>query len=406
MNRSDRTGLAVYGVLTTVVLAAAVVSAVMLPATVVPVSAAAQAVPRVAARAGPDPAAGVTSADSPDSEEPVASLPWRLVMTGHYGSPIDASGYSAVIAPARNDAWVFGGTNPGASSQPVAERWNGRIWHAALLPGGLGSFISGASASGQANVWAVSSFGGYVLRWNGNRWSVARTWNPAAQATCITAISPTDVWLFGAPGDGGQGTGTWRFDGHTWTRITGPGSAVYRASAISRRSIWGITAGPRGGSVERWDGRGWHRIRTGSALAGTRLDDVLATSPRSVWVVANFPASAADGHIVVARWNGRTWRRYEARGLAIPRRLAADGHGGIWLTAMTLGSQTESRLLHLSRSGRWTQTAIARGLGNSISDLALVPGTWSLWGSGGFLTASGGDAAIWLRAAGPSSDPR
>src|ERR1035441_8763461 len=65
-----------------------------------------------------------------------------------------------------------------------------------------------------------SGFGGYALRWDGISWSVARRWRQGAEATSVTAISPTDVWLFGAPGHGQQGAGTWHFDGHSWIRIT------------------------------------------------------------------------------------------------------------------------------------------------------------------------------------------
>jgi hypothetical protein len=121
-------------------------------------------------------------------------------------------------------------------------------------------------------------------------------------------------------------------------------------------------------------------------------------------VLGNSPAATPAGQVVVAHWNGTRWRRFTAPGRAMPRRLAPDGRGGIWITATTLGAQTESRLLHLSRSGRWTQTDISHGLGNAVSDLALIPGTWSLWGSGGFLTTAGGDAAIWLYGSGRSSE--
>ncbi len=224
---------------------------------------------------------------------------------------------------------------------------------------------------------------------------MARTWSPRAQATCVTAISPTDVWLFGAPGSGARGTGTWHFDGRRWTIVSGQATAIYRASAVSPDDIWAITAGPHG-SVEHWDGQDWDLVHTGSALADTQLADVLATAHDGVWVAGSSPARAETGHVVAAHWDGRTWLRHEASGRAIPRRIAADGRDGIWITAMTLGSQTESRLLHLLKPGRWTQTAIDQGLGNALSDLALIPHTTSLWGSGGFLTTAGGDAAIWM----------
>jgi hypothetical protein len=389
MNRPDR-GVAL----------GAVVAAVALPAAIAP------AVPGPAAR----PIAVTSSADHPRAVQVAqAAQPargWRMAAAKHYGGPGNASGYTTVVAPGQHDAWVFGGTNPGAASRPVAEHWNGHTWRAARLPAGLGSFISAASASSPACVWAVSSFGGYALRWNGARWSVARRWRPGTAAASVTAISPADVWLFGAPSRSGQRASAWNFDGHGWIRVAGPRAPVSRASAVSRHDIWAITAAPQGGLVEQWDGRAWYQIRTGSVLAGTQLDDVVAVSRHSVWVLGNSPAATPAGRVVVAHWNGTRWRRFTAPGRAMPRRLAPDGQGGIWVTATTLGAQTESRLLHLSRSGRWTLTDIAYGLGNAISDLALIRGTSSLWGSGGFLTESGGDAAIWLHGNGRTGDLR
>ena len=204
----------------------------------------------------------------------------------------------------------------------------------------------------------------------------------------------------------GRRLSAWNYNGHGWASVPGPPDPVCRASAVSGRDIWAITTAPKGGLVVHWDGRAWNQVRTGAVLAGTQLDDVVAVSGRSVWVLGNSPAGTPAGEVVLAHWNGLKWRRFTAPGRAMPRRLAPDGKGGIWVTATTLGARTESRLLHLSRSGRWTQADITHGLGNALSDLALIPGTSSLWGSGGFLTEAGGDAAVWLHGNGRLIDRR
>src|SRR5882672_7461567 len=72
---------------------------------------------------------------------------WAIMATVHYGSAANASGYSAVIAPSKADAWVFGGTNPGGTSAPAAEHWDGTRWGPVRLPSGLGGFIVASSAS-------------------------------------------------------------------------------------------------------------------------------------------------------------------------------------------------------------------------------------------------------------------
>jgi hypothetical protein len=64
---------------------------------------------------------------------------------------------------------------------------------------------------------------------------------------------------------------------------------------------------------------------------------------------------------------------------------------------VTGGIIPQTWILHLSRAGRWARIPIAAGpdTGVGVSDLALIPGTRSLWGSGGLLTAFGGNATIW-----------
>jgi hypothetical protein len=334
-----------------------------------------------------------------------ASLPasaptptWQMAATVHYGPAANASGYSAVVAPGKDDAWVFGGTNPGGASSPAAEHWDGRRWHAWSLPAGLSGFIVAAAASSPGDIWAVG--GGYALHWNGARWAVAKTWSQAGETTSVVVVSPGDVWVFGSSSFSGETSlGAWHYNGHAWARARGVAGAIYRASALSPRDIWAITISPRGGSVVHYDGRTWAReAAADSALADTQLDDVLAVSARSVWVSGVSPANAADGHLVLARWNGRSWKRFVAPWLVQqPERFAADGAGGIWIPVVTGGQSPATWILHLSRTGAWTRTRIAAapGTGVGVGDLALIPGTTTLWGTGGLLTAAGGSAAIW-----------
>jgi hypothetical protein len=57
----------------------------------------------------------------------------------------------------------------------------------------------------------------------------------------MLALSDTDVWVFG--GSGAQkGTGTWHYDGHTWTQATGLANTIETASAVSPTDIYGIAA--------------------------------------------------------------------------------------------------------------------------------------------------------------------
>jgi hypothetical protein len=323
---------------------------------------------------------------------------WRIVASVHYGPGGNASGYSAVVALTRDDAWVFGGTNPGGTSSPTAENWNGSGWRSSALPAGLSGFVAAADASSARNVWAVGD--GYALRWNGAKWSVAKTWSQTGQLTSVAAVNRNDVWVFGASPFGGvAGLGTWHFNGRAWIRARGLANSISRASAVARHDIWAITAGPRGGAVVRYNGHSWTRMRSARlALANTQLDNVLAMSRTSVWVSGITPASGQNARLVLAHWNGSRWTKFVAPWVVQqPERFAPDGTGGIWIPVVTGGLEPSTWIVHLSRAGRWSRTEVAAGraTGVGIGDLALIPGTTSLWGSGGLLTTTGGDATIW-----------
>ena len=323
---------------------------------------------------------------------------WEIAAKAHYGVPGNASGYSAVVVLAKNDAWAFGGTNPGGPSTPTAVRWDGTHWRASRLPAGLNGFIVAAAASSASNVWAVGD--GYALRWDGVRWSVAKTWSSDPEITSVAVISRDDVWVFGSASfiSGQANLGTWHYDGRSWAPVAGA-AGIYRASAISENDIWAITVSPRGGSVMHYNGTAFADVPTADAVLGhTQLNDILAVSRHNVWVSGTTPVNAADGHLVLAHWNGRCWRRFVAPWpVQQAERFATDGGGGVWIPVVTGGAGSATWILHLSRDGEWTRTQIAaaRGSGVGVGDLALVPGTTTLWGTGGLVSTSGGDAAIW-----------
>lgn len=327
---------------------------------------------------------------------------WRIALTRHYGVAGDVSGYSAIVAPGRRDVWVLGGTNPGGGGVPVAIHWNGTAWRRVALPSPLFGFIGAASAPSARDIWAVSYTGGYALHWDGRRWAVARRWADHDDASGVTALSASDVWVFGTTPSGAHGIGTWHFNGRSWTQLHGLAGQVHRSSALSARDIWGVAASHGLGTVVHYDGTRWRRSGTGGALAGASLDDVLALSRHSVWVVGNLSGKHGEGRLVLAHFDGRRWRRVSTHWNADTGRLARGRDGAVWVTADYSGSSTYSLIGHVtSRHAHWT--LLRHGMGCGVSDVATGQAGDRVWISGAFLTRSGGDAAVWSRRDLPAS---
>jgi hypothetical protein len=349
--------------------------------------------PAAAGRAGPSHSIPVPPVDARPTAR-ISRAISEIAVIRHYGQPTNASGYSAIVVTGARQAWAFGGTNPGGPSLPVAERWNGTTATPATLPPGLRGFISDASAPSARDVWAASQYGGYVLHWNGRAWHVARRW-AGGQITGLTAISSTDVWTFGTTATGSRGSGTWQFNGTSWHSVAGLAGSIYRASAVSRRDIWAIAAGPAADSILRYEDGTWHLVRTGRALAGVQPHDILAISERDVWVLGNQVGRSGVVRLVLAHWNGARWARLMSGEHAWAGRLAPGPRGTVLVTATPANASATGLILEASAHGWQLAISIQSGLGSGVSDVATIRGTRWYWATGGILTRLGGDAAIW-----------
>jgi hypothetical protein len=328
----------------------------------------------------------------PDPSDVLAGKsPYRVLVSSHFGQPANASGYSAIVVTGRHQAWAFGGTNPGGPSAPVAEHWTGAAMTPSALPPGLTGFITDASAPSAADIWAASEYGGYVLHWNGARWYLAKRWGH--MITGLIAVSADDAWIFGAVA-GGDGTGTWHFNGRSWQRAAGLAGTINRASAISRRDIWAITTGTKADSVLRYDGKRWRPVRTGRVLAGVVASDILATSKRDVWVLGD-EVSGRSVRLILAHWNGARWTRINTGVTAFAGQLSAGPHGTVLVTATPADASAAGLILQVNADGQRRTMAIRSGLGSGVSAVAVLRGTRSLLASGGVLTRLGGNAVIW-----------
>jgi hypothetical protein len=324
------------------------------------------------------------------------STGWRVVLTRHYGAASNNSAYETVTAPAAGDAWVFGGTsvsfgNPAGNGAPVAEHWNGVKWTPSALPAGLVGDVSASAAASGKSVWAVDESGSgnaSILHWNGTSWSVtAQLPNTSTGvATGMLAFSNADVWAFGNPGNS-PGTGTWHYNGSTWTRLTGVADGIFTASAVSPADIWAIgSKSVPDDTLLHFNGSTWRRI-TAPVLSRQGFSGILALAKGNVWALtyANPHDNPHLVHLSGGKWSSvRVPWRFD---VALP--IAPDGSGGFWFAGFSSG---RTWAVHRTSAGAWSRTELAGT--PDVVDLALVPGTTSLWGASWTPSADGANAQI------------
>jgi hypothetical protein len=320
---------------------------------------------------------------------------WRLFTT--IGAA--RTGLADVVATGGNDAWAAGTS---ASGTPVLYRWNGSRWLAVAPPGPAGSSAASVAASSAANVWVTIAGDAAVDHWNGHAWS-RLSFGPAARTEIdgVTTTGRKDVWVFADNLATKEETAV-HYNGTAWTRTPlsvtlGGGGPARLVSSSSRSNAWAWGYDPR---RRRWvslrfNGRGWRVIPLPADLLPARHtvvpEQMLAESAASVWGTVYAATSRSRGPVVLVHWNGRRWRRVTgglpAGTLAGP--VAADGHGGLWLYADRPGGT--GYLLHYS-ARTWTTTAVPGrgGAPASVTGLALIPGSRSLWATAVIGAGSGG----------------
>jgi len=323
-----------------------------------------------------------------------ASTGWHVVFQAHYGAPALANGLFDVTASGRAGAWAVGGTDLSGSTPgaPVAEQWNGTSWQTAALPSGLTGDLVAVSAPAPNDAWAVSQLTGYALHWNGTSWSVARTWPEhqlATQITDVTAFSPTNVWVFGGPG-AFPGIGTWHLIGTTWHHVTGLATGVTFVSALSRSDMWAIGDNVAPEDILLHYSAGTWQQLSSPVLNGLNFTRILALSDTNVWVIGS-PGGGPQEKLL--HFDGTQWSSVP---ITVPsgvqlESITSDGNGGLWFSGF--GSSPAQWAVHRSATGTWSSTDL--GSGRTVFDLALIPGTTSLWGAGTLAAAPGSDAAIW-----------
>lgn len=315
---------------------------------------------------------------------------WQVMFSHHVGPPPNFTSLAAITAAGRKDAWAFGASDATALAGPIAYRWQGSQWRASTLPGGLGSAIGAASEPAAGDVWALGPTG-YVLHFNGTRWRLAKRFHGDgfAELSDIVAFSPTNVWVFGGPGSR-PGLGTFHFNGRSWGKVSAATQlGIFKVSALSARDMWSIgTRKSRFDSVDHYTGT-WHRV-SASALRGLTFFNIEALAKNDVWAAAESGVSIVVSYLV--HFDGKRWVRFKPPWTVYFGGMAADGDGGIWLTAID-GSHA-SWVVHREASGQWHRIHISESSAG-MENLAKIPGTSSLWAVGSLPHGPGTDATVW-----------
>ena len=237
-----------------------------------------------------------------------ASGKWRRVTVPEPGGTAagDNNNLNAVRCASATNCWAVGDYRPlGSALLDQVLHWNGKKWSVMSVPtpGGTasGDFneLNDVACTSAASCWAVGYYGidmttsttesvvalTLALHWNGRKWSLVRTPNPAGHSknhvnalNAVRCASVRDCWAAGSDGAGG--------------------------SFINRNLML------------HWNGVKWATMRVpdpgGTAKSAiNQIRGLACTSPANCWAAGSYGKELAGGHEKlrnqVMHWNGKKW---------------------------------------------------------------------------------------------------
>jgi hypothetical protein len=246
---------------------------------------------------------------------------WKQVAVPTLPAPFGTDyALNGVGASSASNVWAVG---EDGDNKSITLHFNGRSWKRMASPSPGSTFLNGVVATSARNAWAVGDENGscacdkaLILHWNGAAWKVAVNAFPASQSilTSVTAVSGSNAWAGGFTDGTVNSALLMRWNGSSWKRIiSGIGihqpagvTDVFGVAAASSRNVW--AAGSR---LLHWNGTAWKSVKI-PALPGLglgSLSGVTATFGTNAWAVGFYNGSADLAHIVILRWNGKTWTR-------------------------------------------------------------------------------------------------
>jgi hypothetical protein len=227
------------------------------------------------------------------------------------------------------------GTVFNSSGNPAgifSERWDGAHWHLQTAPlpaGSPGGFFTGVACTSPSSCTAVgfgtdssgNPAGTLAEQWNGARWSIQSTPNPApggllAAVSCTSASACTAAGNLNGTAHAGSTTLVERWNGTTWAiqptpkLSAGQGSffngVACTAGACTAVGLYLTDSGPLT-LAERWTGTSW-RIQPTPALAGAYdiAPPAVACPSATACIAVGGYTTNVPNLTLAEQWNGAT----------------------------------------------------------------------------------------------------
>jgi hypothetical protein len=223
--------------------------------------------------------------------------------------------------------------NQYATAHPLIDRWDGTAWtvQAAPSPAGTNSRLLAVSCTSPTACTAVGIVGdataevGHPLaeRWNGTRWSIQPTANPAgfAEFDGVSCSARAACEATGETGSPGHTVGLAEgWDGVAWAvqptaRVAGARTSVLAGLSCSSPAMCTAVgsflsqAGTTATLAERWDGSTWTLLATPnpSGSSGAELSGLSCASSSACVAVGSSSGGAAALQTLAERWDGSAW---------------------------------------------------------------------------------------------------
>ncbi len=325
---------------------------------------------------------------------------------------------TAVVAVAPTDVWAVGFDDRGT----LTEHWDGSAWTVVASPNASPRMnnLFGVAAISTSDVWAVGdafdsssvTYHTLIEHWDGSTWSVIPSPNVGLDTNellAVTAISAQDVWAVGDYfQDGDQGrtgrTLTEHWDGASWSVVPSPSvgkaqiedNILSAVTATSAQDVWAagmkVVEGskvPRQTLILHWDGKSWHVMDSpNGSQPNNELFGIAAISTSDVWAVGDMSSDTTPPQPLTEHWNGRKWSTITSptfAGGAVLSGVASLSPDAVW----AVGTFKDSRNLPNTLTEQWdgaswsvVESPSPFVQGNTLSAVAVVPGTQSLWSVG------------------------